>query len=673
MTDRTTTKDGARTSKAPEAFRPRVVRRRGLRDRIRSSPGVLVALVASLGPTVLGLLVLLAVLFGLYFFLLGQIAPASGGREVPLSTLTADISGGKVAAATLYDEDARAVARLRNGSTVYAAYPRSDAQTGEIISKLQSAGSAYTVEQQTGKAQERFVVQYLLPLIILAAMFGLVFLVTAGGGGASEFAAFSRIGKGKAKVAPGSRVTFADVAAADEALTELREIVDYLKDPQRYVTLGARAPKGVLLVGPPGTGKTLLARAVAGEAGVPFFSLSGSEFVESLVGVGAARVRDLFRKVRESAPSILFIDELDAAGRQRGAGMGQGNDEREQTLNQLLVEMDGFSASMGITVLGATNRPDILDPALLRPGRFDRQVVVDAPDVEGRVAILNLHSKGRPVAVDVDFGRIARQTPGFTGAELANLVNEAALVAVRGGRAEIEIDDLEEAVDRVIAGPQRRSHVLTDEEKRLVACHEAGHAIVAAAVGMKTGVQKLSIVARGRTLGHTTTYEMSDRVVLSEDDLRRQVTTLMGGLAAEEILHGQITTGNEGDLRSATGIARAMVATYGMGETLGRAAFAQKAGEVFLGRDFTKMQEVSPATLEAVDREVRAILEHAEDHARTILEANRGMLDGITRHLLDRETLSGPELQAILGEVASSHNGRARRSVAPRRPVGEHT
>jgi cell division protease FtsH len=652
---------------APTAFKPRVVKRRGLLARLRDLPQTTVAFVMGLGPIVLGLLLLIATLFGLYFFLLGKIAPASAGKEIPLSGLQLQVDSRQVAAATLYDEDSRVVALLKSGTVVWSAYPRSDTQTSQLIDALRTNGAAVSIDQQTGKAQARFVVQYLLPLVILAALFGLVFLITAGGGGASEFAAFSRISKGQSKVGAGSRVTFADVAAADEALVELREIVDYLKAPQRYVTMGARAPKGVLLVGPPGTGKTLLARAVAGEAGVPFFSLSGSEFVESLVGVGAARVRDLFKKVREAAPSILFIDELDAAGRQRGAGMGQGNDEREQTLNQLLVEMDGFSASAGITVLGATNRPDILDPALLRPGRFDRQVVVDAPDVEGREEILKLHAAGRPVALDVDFGRIARQTPGFTGAELANLINEASLVAVRAGRAEIDIEDLEEAVDRVIAGPQRRSHVLTDEEKRLVACHEGGHAIVAAAVGMKTGVQKLSIVARGRTLGHTTTYEMSDRVVLSEDDLRRQVTTLMGGLAAEEILIGQITTGNEGDLRAATGIARAMVATYGMGETLGRAAFAQKAGEVFLGRDFTKMQEVSPATLEAVDREVRAILEHAEEHARTILEANRETLNGITRHLLEHETLSGPQLQAVLSEVASSHNGRARRGAARRR------
>ncbi|HXA27311.1 MAG TPA: ATP-dependent metallopeptidase FtsH/Yme1/Tma family protein, partial [Candidatus Angelobacter sp.] len=421
------------STNAPDAFKPRVVRRRSLRDRIKAAPAAVLGFIFGLGPIVLGLLVLLAVLFSLYFFLLGRIGPTATGQEVPLSRLLNLVDQHKVKAASLYDEDARVVAIIRGDGTVYAAYPRSDTQTAALIDSLRTSGATVNIEQQSGKTQVRFVVQYLLPLVILAAMFGLVFLVTSGGGGASEFTAFSKIGKGKAKVPPSSRVTFKDVAAADEALLELREIVDYLKDPGRYVRMGARAPKGVLLVGPPGTGKTLLARAVAGEAGVPFFSLSGSEFVESLVGVGAARVRDLFRKVREAAPSILFIDELDAAGRQRGAGMGQGNDEREQTLNQMLVEMDGFSASAGITVLGATNRPDILDPALLRPGRFDRQVVVDAPDVEGRVAILKLHSKGRPLAADVDFMRIAKQTPGFTGAELANLVNEAALVTVRGG------------------------------------------------------------------------------------------------------------------------------------------------------------------------------------------------------------------------------------------------
>jgi len=401
---------------------------------------------------------------------------------------------------------------------------------------------------------------------------------------------------------------------------------------------------------------------VAGEAGVPFFSLCGSEVAKWLVGVGAARVRDLLRKAREAAPAIIFIDELDAAGRQRGAGMGEGNDEREQTLNQLLVEMDGFSAAAGIAVLGATNRPDILDRALLRPGRFDRQVVVDAPDVEGRIAILSLYITGRPLDEDVDLDVVARQCPGFTGAELANLVNEAALVAVRGGRASISLADLEEAVDRVVAGPQRRSHVLTPDEKQMVAYHEAGHAVVAKAVSMATGVQKLSIVARGRTLGHTTTYQMQDRVVLTQSDLRRQLTTTMGGPAVEQLVFGEITTGSEGDLHTATQLARSMVANLGMGESIGRVAIGQKSGEVFLGRDFTKMQEVSPATLEAVDREVRVLLGHAETAAIDILTANRDLVEQVATTLYEVETLSGPMLEALLAQV---------KTVAPHRLASE--
>jgi len=624
--------------------------------------------VRSLGLTILGLVALLMVLFALYFSLLGTITPASGGTEVPLSRMEALIDSGQVRAATLHDEDARLSAVLNNGTQVYAAYPRSDAQTAALIDSLRRAHAVVDVDQQSGKGQVRFVVQYLLPLVILAALFGLVFLVTSGRGGAAEFAAFSKVGGGRARIDAQRRITFADVAAAGEAVQELREIVDYLGNPLTFALMGAKPPKGVLLVGPPGTGKTLLARAVAGEADVPFFSLSGSEFVESLVGVGAARVRDLFRKVRAAAPAILFIDELDAAGRQRGAGMGQGNDEREQTLNQLLVEMDGFSAASGVTVLGATNRPDILDPALLRPGRFDRQVVIDAPDVLGREDILNLHARGRPIAADADMSRVARQTPGFTGAELANVLNEAAVVAVRAKHDQIEMVDLEEAVDRVVAGPQRRSHVLTPGERRLVACHEAGHAIVAAAIGTHAGVQKLSIVARGRNLGHTTTYELSDRVVLGETDLLRQITTLLGGLAAEELLLGEISTGNERDLRTATEIARAMVATYGMGDSLGRVAFAQKSGEVFLGRDFTRMQEVSPATLEAVDGEVRTILDRAERLAVAVLQENRALLDSLTTTLLDRETLSGPELQQVLSlvtGVAAALHSSPDRAAAP--------
>ncbi len=629
----------------PSKKRSVAARLRAAKAAVRSIP----ARIMSLGRIVVALSVILIVLFIAYFAVLGKMQPVSSGTELTLDVVRFRTTQGSIERAVFYDEDARAIFRLSNGSSAFAQYPKSDAQTADLIDTLTKNDVAVRVDQQSGKARLRFLAQFLFPMIILAALFGLVFMVISGKGGASDFQAFSKFAGGRGT---GDKpLTFADVAGAREATIELQEVVDYLKAPERFAQMGAMAPKGVLLAGPPGTGKTLLARAVAGEAGVPFFSLAGSDFVESLVGVGAARVRDLFRQAREAAPAIIFIDELDAAGRQRGAGMGQGNDEREQTLNSLLVEMDGFSVSAGICVLGATNRPDILDPALMRPGRFDRQVVVDAPDVDGRVEILNLYLKRKPVDDGVDVLSVARQTPGFTGADIASLVNEAALLAVRGGRRTIEMQDLEEAVDRVIAGPERRSHVLTADEKKLVAYHEAGHAIVAAGAGMQTGVQKLSIVARGRSLGHTTTYQISDRLVLTRSDLQRQLVTTMGGVAIEQMTLGELTTGSEGDLRTATSLARAMVATFGMGQSLGRVAVGQKSGEVFLGRDFTKMQEVSPATLESVDREVRFILEEAEATATAILRANQGAVATIVATLLERETLSGPELKAVLDGV----------------------
>lgn len=620
---------------------------------------------AALPRTIVALSVIVIVMFAAYFAVLGKIQPVGAGQELTLDVVRFRTGEGVIRSAVFYDEDARAVFTMADGRTTFAQYPKSDAQTADLIDHLTRNDVSVRVDQQAGKSRLRFLAQFLFPMIILAGLFGIVFMVISGKGGAADFAQFSKFAGGRGS--GDKKLTFDDVAAAREAIIELQEVVDYLKAPEKFAAVGALAPKGVLLVGPPGTGKTLLARAVAGEADVPFFSLAGSDFVESLVGVGAARVRDLFRQAREAAPAIIFIDELDAAGRQRGAGMGQGNDEREQTLNAMLVEMDGFSVSAGIVVLGATNRPDILDPALMRPGRFDRQVVVDAPDVEGRTEILALYAKKRPMHADVDLSRIARQCPGFTGAELANLMNEGALLAVRGGRSQITTEDLEEAVDRVIAGPERRSHVLSEEEKTLVAYHEAGHAIVAAGAGMKTGVQKLSIVARGRSLGHTTTYQISDRLVLTKEDLLRQLVTTMGGVAVEQHVFGLTTTGSEGDLRSATGLARAMVATFGMGESLGRVAVGQKSGEVFLGRDFTKMQEVSPATLEAVDREVRSILESAEADATAILRSNAALVEKAVALLLERETLSGPDLVAILEQVRPparsidvTQNGRKR-------------
>ncbi len=615
-----------------------------------------------LGPIGLGLAVLVVGLLVSFFLLLDTLRPVAIGRATSLSEVTQHIDAGQAKTATFYDGDARLVVTNTDGSREYASYPKSDTQTAELIKQAGRAGIPYVVDPQSGKAKLRFVVQYLFPLVILAALFGLIFLVTSGEGAAGEFAAFSKLRSGKTNLGD-DRMTFDRIAGAGEAVVELGEVVDYLKNPARYADVGARAPKGVLLVGPPGTGKTLLARAVAGEAGVPFFSISGAEFVESLVGVGAARVRDLFKQARANAPAIIFIDEIDAAGRQRGAGMGQGNDEREQTLNQMLVEMDGFSASAGIAVLAATNRPDILDPALLRPGRFDRQVVVDAPDVEGRIAILNLYLDKRPMSGDCSVELIARQCPGMTGAELANLVNEAALVAVRRGSTVIAHHDLEEAVERVVAGPQRRNRVLSDHEKALVALHEAGHAVAAASVGLDTGIQKLSIVPRGRQLGHTTTYQITDRLILTQSDLHRQLVTMMAGLAAEQLVIGQITTGSEGDLHNATTLARVMVANLGMGEAIGRVAVGQKSGEVFLGRDFTKMQEVSPATLEKVDGEIRALLERAEAEATRLLRLNRDVLERLARDLYDAETMSGPKLQELLAHVVPEEEAL---------PEGEH-
>ncbi|HVF12439.1 MAG TPA: ATP-dependent zinc metalloprotease FtsH, partial [Actinomycetota bacterium] len=506
---------------------------------------------------------------------------------------------------------------------------------------------------QSEKKRLRFISQFLIPLLILAAVFSFFFLIiTGGGGGAGDFLGFSTFAAKiqRRKKGTTGQITFKDIAAIDEGVTELQEVVDYLMNPTQFAEFGARAPKGVLLAGPPGTGKTLLAKAVAGEAGVPFIQLSGSEFVESLVGVGAARVRSLFAQARELAPCIIFIDELDAAGRMRGAGVGGGNDEREQTLNQLLVEMDGFAASAGIAVLGATNRPDILDPALLRPGRFDRQVVIDVPDVRGREDILKVHVRGRPLAPETDLSSIAKQTPGFTGAELANIINEAALLAVRRKRMEITQQDLEEAVDRVLAGPERKSHILTDEEKLLIAYHEAGHAIVARGAGQETGVLKLSIVARGLQLGHASTFSSADRLIMLRSEVEGQLITLLGGAAAEKLVFGEMSTGNTGDLEKATTIARKIVATYGMTDAVGRVQVLHE-GAVFMGKDFGASQHTSSNILNSVDGEIRKILDDAEAKAMQICRANRQILDEIVEMLLERETMSGPDLEPTLARV----------------------
>jgi len=460
-------------------------------------------------------------------------------------------------------------------------------------------------------------------------------------------AAFSKWSGRKQKAGSG-RFSFKDVAGSPEALIELREFVDYLDNPIKYAELGARAPKGVLLVGPPGTGKTLLARAVAGEAAANFFSISGSEFVESLVGVGAARVRDLFRQARDAAPAIIFIDEIDAVGRQRGAGMGQGHDEREQTLNQMLVELDGFGAEAGVVVMAATNRPDILDNALLRPGRFDRQVVVDLPDVHGRAEILALHASRSPISPDADLGSIAHQTPGMSGADLANVINEASLLAVRAGKVSVEQPELEEAIDRVLMGPARRSHLLTPEELWRIAVHESGHAIVASSIQLDTALQKLSVVARGRGRGGATLYASSDSALLTQLDLTKQLVAQLGGAAAESYVFGMLSTGVEDDLDRATKIAHSMVAIYGMSPAIGSVTIGEKEGQVFIGRDLANMGNVAPAALELVDSETRRLVHEAEDTAKRVLALNAGVLQDLANSLVRAETLSGPSLDVYI-------------------------
>jgi cell division protease FtsH len=600
-------------------------------------------------------LVLLVLLF---VVALRSARPDRTGTEIGLSALTAEARAGKVKEARMLDHDARVVTTV-DGRQVWAAYPGSDAATDSLLKTLEGAGTTVTVDQQPGKAQALFLAQFVLPLLLLANLFGLLF-VAGKSGGARDLALFSRLFNKKREDGAAGRVTFGDVAGASGAVVELREIVEYLADPSRYVAIGALPPKGVLLVGPPGCGKTLLARAVAGEANVPFFSISGSEFVESLVGVGAARVRDLFRQALATAPAIVFIDELDAAGRRRGAGVGGGHDEREQTLNELLVQMDGFEPSAGVVLIGATNRPDILDPALVRPGRFDRKVTVDLPDVAGREQILRLHAKGKRLAVDVDLAVVARRTPGFSGADLANLLNEAALLAVRAGKPGITDIELTEAVERVLAGPRQGVYRLTADEIERVAYHEAGHAIVAAARRGPDTVDKITITARGRNVGHLEMLQRDDRVVIGRAALLDELTVAMAGVAAEELIFGEPSTASEGDLERATELARRVVGRYGMTETVGRIQVLEREEEVFLGRDYLATQHISPATLEEIDAEVRKLLDAAEREAVQLLRSARRRLEALADVLIEHEVLEGDALARLLAPPPAKKAARSK-------------
>jgi cell division protease FtsH len=595
------------------------------------------------------------VLVVLFFSLLGSLGPEAEGQEVPLSTLTHVAETGAVREATLLDYDHQVVVETAGELQLWADYPASDAATSQLFGALNEGGARVSIDPQSGKSARVIVVQFLLPILLLVCLFAFFMRQSAdASGGIGAFSAFRGKGKRKKK-GQKAPITFDSVAGAGEAIAELREIRDFLEDPSKYRELGAAAPKGVLLVGPPGTGKTLLARATAGEADAAFFTASGAEFVESLVGVGAARIRDLFAKARKMAPAIIFIDELDAAGRKRGAGVGQGNDEREQTLNQLLVEMDGFGGDAGVVVMGATNRPDILDPALLRPGRFDRQVVIDVPDLHGRIEILELHARGRSFAEGIDLAEIARLCPGFSGAELANLVNEAALLTVREGYTEIDQATLEEAIDRVVAGPAKKTHVLSESERWRIAVHEAGHAVATRSIGQVVSAQKLSIVARGRQLG-TAAHMLTDRdaAMHSRSDLERHLVAILAGTASELIEFEEESTGASDDLHAATKLARQMVTSFGMSPRLGSVTIGEAGGEVFLGASLQDMGSVGPHTLDLIDDETERIVEEAKARAEHVLRANWGAVEETAQALLEQETLSGVALDAVLSTVTTT-------------------
>src|SRR6478672_10779132 len=577
---------------------------------------------------------------------LQYLAPNGGYKEIDTSQMSADISNGTVKTVTFIDRDQTIQATLDNGDKVTSSWVAG--QQRDLIQAAEAGVKNGSIQDyQTKVAKPSLLGQLLLSLLpILLIAFVLFFVMSNLQGGGSKVMSF---GRSKAKLVSKDtpKTTFADVAGADEAIEELEEIKDFLANPARYQAIGAKIPKGVLLYGQPGTGKTLLARAVAGEAGVPFYSISGSDFVEMFVGVGASRVRDLFEQAKENAPAIVFIDEIDAVGRHRGAGMGGGHDEREQTLNQLLVEMDGFDVRGGVILIAATNRPDVLDPALLRPGRFDRQIGIDAPDMPGRHMILQVHSRGKPMAPDIDLKSIARRTPGFTGADLANVLNEAALLTARQNQKLIGNRALDEAIDRVIAGPQRSSRLMSEKEKLITAYHEGGHALVAAALPGTDPVHKITILPRGRALGYTMVLPDEDKYSQTRSEMLDKLAYMLGGRAAEEMVFHDPTTGAGNDIEKATSLARAMVTQYGMTERLGAIKLGESNSEPFLGRDFGHQRNYSEEIAAIVDEETKRFLADAHQEAFDILEENRDVLDQLVLELLDKETLDKEEVARV--------------------------
>jgi cell division protease FtsH len=593
-------------------------------------------------------LIIIAAAIALIF---NQFGASSERREVELSEVLEDARAGRIKRIVVGDDQQRLEIEYYDEEDVIA------------ISRKEPQDSLYTLLHDAG-VEEIPTVEvkspsfwssvlgplsyFVLPLIFLVILF---FFLRQAQGSNNQALSF---GKSRARLFTGDKpkITFADVAAVEEAKQELTEVVEFLKYPEKFAALGARIPRGVLLMGPPGTGKTLLARAVAGEAGVPFFSISGSEFVEMFVGVGASRVRDLFDQAKRNAPAIVFIDEIDAVGRQRGTGLGGSHDEREQTLNQILVEMDGFDTSTNVIIVAATNRPDILDPALLRPGRFDRRVVLDRPDMRGRTEILKVHVRGKPLAPKVDLEVLARQTPGFSGADLANMVNEAAILAARRSKTRIGMEDLEDAAEKVVAGPERRSRRISDEEKRVIAYHEAGHALVSHLIEECDPVHKISVVARGMALGYTMSLPEEDRYLVSRRKIQADMAAAMGGYAAEQLVFAEITTGSQNDIERATKMARRMITQFGMSDELGPIAYGQKEELVFLGREISEQRDYSDDTAHLIDEEVRRIVEYAYARATGILQEHRSVLDTIAQRLIEAETLEGEDLQELLNQAS---------------------
>jgi cell division protease FtsH len=596
-------------------------------------------------------------------------------KDVDTSQIVSAIQDDKVTQATIVDREQRIEVTLSDGTKQRAEYVTGQGvQLQEQLQAKVDAGGVkdgYNIEVPRESVLLGLLYALLPVALIILLLFFFMGQMQGGGNRIMNF------GKSKAKIVSKDmpKTTFADVAGADEAVEELQEIKEFLQEPAKFQAVGAKIPKGVLLYGQPGTGKTLLARAVAGEAGVPFFSISGSDFVEMFVGVGASRVRDLFEQAKANAPAIVFVDEIDAVGRHRGAGMGGGHDEREQTLNQLLVEMDGFDVTGGVILIAATNRPDILDPALLRPGRFDRQIAVAAPDLAGREQILKVHARGKPLAPGVDLTAVARRTPGFTGADLANCLNEAALLTARSGGTLIDDAALDEAIDRVVAGPQRRTRLMSEHERKITAYHEGGHALVAAALPHTDPVHKITILPRGRALGYTMVLPDQDKYSTTRAEMLDQLAYMLGGRAAEELVFHDPTTGASNDIEKATAVARAMVTQYGMTERLGAIRYgSDQGGEVFMGRDFGHTRDYSEDVAAAIDQEVRAFIDAAHHEAFEILVDNRDVLDALVVELLEKETLDKDEIARIFEPLnrrpaRPAWTGSSRRTPSDRGPV----